>query len=257
MGYAFVKAFVQGEMVHAQNLMLFDKNEDRAAFLRDEKMGTVFTDYNALFATAKVIVLAVKPQQATEVLEELRPFTSENQIIFSIMAGYPTESILKGANTDKVVRIMPNLPLLVEKGILGYHFSSALFENEEIELVRDLLHTTGDIVELDSEDKIDAITSMSGSGPAYVYYFMNSMMNGGKKVGFSTEESKKLTLATFKGAIELFEKNDITFEDWIDRVSSKGGTTEAAINTFKSEQIEDSIGKGIQAAYSRAKELGK
>lgn len=257
MGYAFAKAFVTGEVIHPQNLLLFDKHPARVEFLESEGLAPVFSDFNPLFNAVKVIVLAIKPQQATEVLAQLKPYTNPDQIVLSIMAGYPTESIQKGLNTDKVVRIMPNLPLLAGKGILGYHFAPTLFETEEREVVQSLLATTGEIIEVDTEDQIDAVTSMSGSGPAYIYYFMQSMKNAGLKVGFSEAESKKLTLATFKGALELYEQNDISFEEWIDRVSSKGGTTEAAINTFKSEKIHDSIEKGVQAAYNRAKELAK
>jgi len=257
MGYAFAKAFIEGEVIHPQHMLLFDKNPDRIEFLEKEGLAPVFSEFNPLFNAVKIIILAIKPQQATEVLEQLKPYTNEDQIILSIMAGYPIKAIQDGLNTDKVVRIMPNLPLLVGKGILGYNFANTLFEREELEVVKSLLMTTGDIVEVDSEDQIDAVTSMSGSGPAYIYYFMQSMKEAGLKVGFSEAESKKLTLATFKGALELYEQNDISFEEWINRVSSKGGTTEAAIKTFKAEGIHDSIEKGISAAYNRAKELGK
>ena len=257
MGFAFAKSFVEQEIIHSEHMMFVEKSETRVEYIEATNIGTVVKADDPLIYAAKVIVLAIKPQQADEVLAALKPFTNEEQIVISVMAGYPIHKISSAINTTKVVRVMPNLPLLVGKGILGYTYAeNGGFEYEEKELVVSLLGATGEIVEVENEDKIDAVTSVSGSGPAYVYYFLKHMVEGGIKNGLDKEQAEKLALSTFDGAVESFRKNDFSFDEWIAMVSSKGGTTAAAINTFKAEQVGEKIEKGVKAAYDRAKELG-
>jgi len=127
----------------------------------------------------------------------------------------------------------------------------------ELVMVQNLLSTTGKTVYVEQESQIDAATAISGSGPAYVYFFMNAMIEAAKSMGFSASEAELLVSQTFTGAVDLYNKSDLSCENWIAKVASKGGTTEAALRVFNAENLHEGIIEGAQAARRRAVELGK
>ena len=123
--------------------------------------------------------------------------------------------------------------------------------------MQNLLNTTGKAIYVDDEYSIDATTAISGSGPAYVLYFMEAMIEAATEMGFNESQAELLVAQTFRGAVELQMKNDLSCREWIQRVSSKGGTTEAAMNTFHATSVFEDIKSGARAALQRATELGK
>jgi pyrroline-5-carboxylate reductase len=127
----------------------------------------------------------------------------------------------------------------------------------ELVMVQNLLSTTGKTVYVEQEHQIDAATAISGSGPAYVYYFMNAMIEAAKNMGFSASEAELLVSQTFTGAVDLYNKSDLSCENWIAKVASKGGTTEAALAVFQQANLHDGIIAGASAALARASALGK
>ena len=151
---------------------------------------------------------------------------------------------------------MPNLPAQVGKGITSYTEAGEVSRVELI-MVRNLLDTTGKSIRVKNENFIDASTGISGSGPAYVFYFMQSMMEAALKMGFSENDSRVLVSQTFEGAVELFNQNSISPNTWMERVASKGGTTRAALDHLEQHQVKESIKDAAQAAFERAVELGK
>jgi pyrroline-5-carboxylate reductase len=124
-------------------------------------------------------------------------------------------------------------------------------------MVQNLLNTTGKTVYVERESAIDAATAISGSGPAYVYFFMNSMIEAARGMGFSDSEAELLVSQTFAGALDLYKKSDLSCADWISRVASKGGTTEAALRSFEANSLHNDIVAGANAALERAVELGQ
>ena len=124
-------------------------------------------------------------------------------------------------------------------------------------IIQNLINTTGKSLFIEDEEMINAATAISGSGPAYVYYFMNAMVNSAINIGFSTSEAEFLVQQTFLGATQLQNRSNLSNLEWIEKVSSKGGTTEAALNVFQLHELNDKINEGILKANSRAKELGK
>jgi pyrroline-5-carboxylate reductase len=124
-------------------------------------------------------------------------------------------------------------------------------------MIRNLLDTTGESIHVETEAFIDKSTGISGSGPAYVFYFMNSMLEAAQKMGFSDHDSKVLVSNTFEGAIQLFNNEDISPQSWMDRVASKGGTTRAALDSMDDNNIKDLIQEAAYAAFDRAVEMGK
>ena len=124
-------------------------------------------------------------------------------------------------------------------------------------MVRNLLDTTGSSIHVSNESFIDKSTGISGSGPAYVFYFMQSMMEAARKMGFSENDSKVLVSHTFEGAVELFSQHDISPAKWMDKVASKGGTTQAALDSMADNNVNELIKEAAFAAFNRAVELGK
>ena len=172
------------------------------------------------------------------------------------MAGITIQTMREGLNIPKIVRAMPNLPAQVGQGVTGF-ITSAEVTNEETTKIQAILSATGTAIQVPNEDSIDAITALSGSGPAYVFYFMNSMMQKAEEFGFNANEAKDIVLNTFLGTAKLFESSETTAETWIDKVTSKGGTTHAALTSFNTNDLDEKIKKGVQSAFNRAQELGK
>ncbi len=172
------------------------------------------------------------------------------------MAGVTIKTIQEGLGVKKVVRTMPNLPAKVGKGMTSFTESEEVSRIELI-MVRNLLDTTGEAIHVQNENFINASTGISGSGPAYVFYFMQSMMEAALKMGFSENDSKVLVTQTFEGAVALFNDSDLSPTSWMDKVASKGGTTRAALDSMEDNNIKELIKEAAYAAFNRATELGK
>jgi pyrroline-5-carboxylate reductase len=172
------------------------------------------------------------------------------------MAGVTLDAIQEFSGIKKVVRAMPNLPAKVGMGLTSY-VASPEVSRIELLTVESLLNTTGKSILVSKESLIDASTGISGSGPAYVFYFMQSMMEAALQMGFSKNDSKVLVSQTFTGAIELFNQSDLSPNSWMEMVASKGGTTQAALDSMDENNVNELIKEAAFAAFSRAVELGK
>ena len=172
------------------------------------------------------------------------------------MAGVKIETICDSLGVKKVIRAMPNLPAQIGMGMTAFTSSNEVTRIELV-MVQNLLNTTGKTIYVENEKAIDASTAISGSGPAYVFYFMDAMMKAAKGMGFNESEAELLVSQTFKGAVDLYNKNNFSCEEWIAKVSSKGGTTEAAMASYHDKKLNENIITGAQAAFDRAEELGK
>ena len=256
MGTTYAQGIVGSGLVRRGDMAIAERGEERAKELRALNIGSVHPDLRTCVRAANVVLLAVKPQDAAAVLEELRPLLEPGQLIVSIMAGVTLDTLRKGTGLDTVARAMPNLPAQLGLGMTTFYPAPAVTA-EQTETIRQLLATTGEAFPVDSERAIDATTAISGSGPAYVFYFMKAMMDAAEGFGFTGEQAETLVTQTFRGAAELLHKNDVPVEEWIARVSSKGGTTEAAIRHFRSTPLAEDIRAGARAALDRAVELGK
>jgi pyrroline-5-carboxylate reductase len=256
MGLAYAKALVKSEFLSESNLMISDTDPGKTEELKKISRFDVYSDLKDCLPKADIVFLAVKPYHTEELFKNLKPLTTNDQVIVSLMAGVNIQSIQKGLGVLKVVRAMPNLPAQVGKGVTSFTTSKEV-SRLETSTVQQLLNTTGKSVHLDTENDIDASTGISGSGPAYVFYFMQSMMEAAKKMGFSDHDSKVLVSQTFEGAVELFNQSDLTPMKWMDKVASKGGTTRAALDSMYDNNIKDLIEEAAYAAFNRAVELGK
>jgi len=256
MGYAYAKSLIKSEIIDSKELYIFEKNVERAEFLVDAKLGLIFSTFSEALSECKYVILAVKPQSFEDVAKEIKPFINDNQVIISIMAGTRMDKISSLLSQKKVVRAMPNTPCQIGYGITGYFYEKVLSEKEETK-VKTILESTGQAVAVSSEDLIDAVTAVSGSGPAYFFYILNSMIQSAQGLGISEENAKKLVFQTMRGAYHLAKNSPQTLDELIAAVKSKGGTTEAALNQFQDNDLNGIINKALNAANDRAKELSK
>ena len=203
---------------------------------------------------ADLVVWAVKPQVFREAALQARPLTS-SALHLSVAAGIRSNSIAQWLGTERVVRAMPNTPALIGRGM------SALFARKAVDAlerkrVEQLMAPTGEMLWVEEEPLLDAVTALSGSGPAYVFYFLEAMTRAGTSMGLSEAQAHQLAVGTFAGAAELARQSDEAPAVLRQRVTSKGGTTHAAIESMEHAGVADALVQAIEAAQQRAHELG-
>jgi pyrroline-5-carboxylate reductase len=237
------------------HLIVLDPNADQRARLeRDFGVRTLAAADTAL-AEADAVVWAVKPQSFKEAAAPCAAFVG-SALHLSVMAGIRSDAIAQATGSDRVVRSMPNTPALIGQGISGLYARPAVSTTERAQ-VEALLAPTGAVVWVERERDLDAVTALSGSGPAYVFYFIEAMVAAAERMGLSAEQGKQLALATFGGATELARRSDETPAALRERVTSKGGTTYAALTTLEARAVKASFIDAMQAAQVRAAELGE
>jgi pyrroline-5-carboxylate reductase len=226
-------------------VFVYDKNADKANALK--KYGVVLDSGLKKITAADFILLSVKPYHLTDL--QLKP--SAKQILVSIAAGVKISKLQKIFGTKKVVRVMPNLGLAVGQGIAAY--KTAGLNNVEKNKIGKLLNDISESFEVADENKIDAVTAISGSGPAYFFVFANALQKSAKALGFNDVTARKLVEKTFSAAAAL-QKND-SYDELMKQVASKKGTTEQALNVFKKLKLDGIVSKAAQAARKRAQEI--
>jgi pyrroline-5-carboxylate reductase len=256
MGMAFAKSFLQYDLVKKENLFLIEKNAARADTLREEKAGVVVDIISTHIAECDIVILSVKPQDFASVQEGLRQFLVPQQVVLSIMAGIPIAAIQEKLDHRLVIRAMPNTPAMIGMGITGFSAAKELSFAQLLK-VDNLINATGRSVFLEDETMLDAVTALSGSGPAYFYYLVKAMVEAGKQMGFEESMATLLVKQTMLGSFHLINNAEKSLDDLIKAVASKGGTTEAALAQFEAGNLAQTLKNGILAAENRAKELSK
>ncbi len=256
MGLTYAEGMASSPLLSKHKLRIYDTDPKKIETLRKDSRFDVYDNLEDCLPKAHIIFIAVNPYHSEDLFQEMKPMLNKEQLFVSLMAGVTLETIQNGLNQKKAIRTMPNLPAQVGKGVTSYTEATEVSKVEMI-MVRNLLDTTGTSIHVDTEKFIDASTGISGSGPAYVFYFMQSMLEAALKMGFSDYDSKVLVSSTFEGAIELFNQNNISPKSWIDKVASKGGTTQAAIDSMEDNNVKQLIQDAAYAAFDRAVELGK
>lgn len=207
-------------------------------------------------ASSDVIVLAVKPQQMKEVVTQLRPFV-KGQLILSIAAGIRAADLSRWLNGHTaIVRTMPNTPSLIGKGTAGMVAMAGVSATQR-EVADAILRAVGETVWLEHEVLIDSVTAVSGSGPAYVFYLLEAMQQAAQELGLSAEQGNALALSTVVGAAQLAAQSADPAAILRERVTSKGGTTHAAISSMEASGVKPAIIKAMKAAAARGRELGE
>lgn len=251
MGSAIVKALCLADAPLFEEILVMDRSVDKKRAV--QKIGAKWAND---FVPADVILLAVKPQDIKGVLLDLRKILTPKTLVVSIAAGVSLDRLTESLGHDRIVRVMPNTPALVGMGASGW-VATATVSNPQKKLVKKILESFGTTIEVKNDDEIDMVTALSGSGPAYVFYFMESLVEGAVKLGLSEDEALKLAIQTVRGGVELARgvQNLEEIKQLRKNVTSKGGTTEKALLLMEEAHLKKIVSKAMLAAYKRAKEL--
>ena len=203
---------------------------------------------------ASLVVWAVKPQMFKEAALQVRPHLAQ-PLHLSVAAGIRSDSIAGWMQSEREVRSMPNTPALVGLGMTALYARAGATAADRTR-IEQVIATTGEFLWVDDESHLDAVTALSGSGPAYVFLFLEAMIEAGAQMGLTREQAKRLGIATFAGASELARRSDESPAVLRERVTSKGGTTFAALSAMQQDQVPQAFIRAMQAAYRRAGELG-
>jgi pyrroline-5-carboxylate reductase len=203
---------------------------------------------------AGLVVWAVKPQNFREAAQAVAPFTRA-ALHLSVAAGIRSDSMAQWLGTQRIVRAMPNTPALIGKGMTALYARPGVSEEDKARAGR-VIATTGESLWVQEEAQLDAVTALSGSGPAYVFFFLEAMTQAGIEMGLPRDQAYRLAVGTFAGASELARATDDPPEALRQRVTSKGGTTYAAITSMERDHVQAHFIKALHAARQRAKELG-
>lgn len=250
MGEAIIASSLKHFFVHVS-----EKDAKRREYL-NLHYKLVPYDLARLVQISDIIILAVKPQDIDDVLKELSKLIKKETLVISIAAGITTgfiEGVL--GKSARVVRTMPNMPALVNQGITAV-CAGTNAKKEDIDLACKIFNNLGKTVVV-KEESIDAITAVSGSGPAYVFLFMECMIEAAKALGLDEKLSAELVKQTFSGSVNLLLKQGAEPKDLRAKVTSKGGTTQAALDVFANKNIDEIITKALSAAQKRAKALAR
>jgi pyrroline-5-carboxylate reductase len=206
-------------------------------------------------AASDCIVLAVKPQQLREAARALAPLLAR-QLVITIAAGVRVKDLSRWlGGYPRIVRVMPNTPALVLAGISGLYAGRAVNAAERAAAQR-ILGAVGATLWFEREEDLDSVTAVSGSGPAYVYYFIEALERAALELGLAADSARRLAAATFSGALELAAQSGEPPETLRGKVTSKGGTTERALATMEADRVQDAIVRAVKAAAQRSRELG-
>lgn len=245
-----------GKLTSAANIHVIDVVPETLTTLAQRFGVTTGAQPSDVLTTADVIVLAVKPQQMREVVASLKPYVT-SQLLLSIAAGIRAADLSRWLGGHQaIVRTMPNTPALIGKGVTGAVAMPGVSDAQK-HMADTILSAVGETVWIDHEAQIDAVTAISGSGPAYVFYFIEAMQQAAVELGLSEQQGRQLAQLTFAGAAELAIGSDESVALLRERVTSKGGTTYAALTAMDTLGVKSAIIQALHAAAERGRALGE
>ncbi|MGO3741854.1 pyrroline-5-carboxylate reductase [Kerstersia sp.] len=255
---AALGAGLAGKLCPAEQIHIVDINEDIRA--RWQAQGsTAAASADESLRACNVWLYAVKPQVMAEVVQATRPWMAPDTLVISIAAGIPLarfEQWLAGAQAPRLVRCMPNTPALVGMGAAGLYAADSVPQAQR-ELAAAILAAVGTVTWVEQEEQLDAVTALSGSGPAYVFLLIEALIAGGERLGLKPEDAQALAIQTVRGAAQLAATSSETPAVLRQRVTSPGGTTAAALQVFEQRGLPAIVAEAMAAAARRAEELSQ
>lgn len=252
MGQAYARSFRKYGLVKAEDLLLIVRSEGRRSQL--QMYGQVTTEISTAIGVSDLVIVSVKPQDFGTIAQALAKVLQPGQVVLSIMAGITIARLQSALQHTTIVRAMPNSPAQIGMGITAYTTGTELNMRQTL-MVEQLLNSTGRAVHLADETMLDPVTALSGSGPAYFFHIVRTMVHSGIRLGLEPHVANALVKQTMLGSYHLMEHADQTPDELIKAVMSKGGTTEAAFNVFRDEDLAGALDRALGAASARAKEL--
>lgn len=257
MAEAMIAGLIRNQLADAQSLSAADPRLERLEILQQLYGIQPFTNNIQAVLPADVVVLSVKPQVLDRVLAEIKNHIKPEALVLSIVAGAPIRKISSGLDHPIVVRSMPNTPAQIGKGITVWTAAQVVSE-QQLQMARQILSALGDEIFLEDEYYLDMATALSGTGPAYVFLFMEAMVDAGVHLGFERHIAEKLVAQTVRGSVDYFTKRDdpVHLARLRNQVTSPGGTSAAALYYLEKAGFRTAISRAIWAAYERSRELG-
>ncbi|MEJ6558167.1 MAG: pyrroline-5-carboxylate reductase [Candidatus Thioglobus sp.] len=254
MAYAIISGLINNDF-SAENIKISDTNESLLSLRKKEFNLEVFTDNSELVRHCDVIVLAVKPQMFSSVCQLLKQALNSNTLIISIAAGVRVHDIDRWLGGDcAIVRTMPNTPALLNQGVTGM-FANERVSDAQKELATSILNSVGQSLWVTDEVMLDAVTALSGSGPAYFFLMIESMSKAGVALGLDDKTAQSLSIQTALGASMMASVSDESPRDLRANVTSPNGTTQAAIESFQDQNFDMIVAHAMRAAFDRASQL--
>jgi len=251
------EAIISGMIVNEfspENISILDVSKERIEFMINHyKVGS--PNVKDFFENSDVLIIAVKPQIIPKVLSDYKNYIKKEHLLISIAAGVSIEKISKLTNLEKIIRVMPNTPALISKSISAITYKSQEVTDKDKKLVEKIIESIGEFVWIE-ESQMDAVTALSGSGPAYVFRFIEAMIDSAVLVGLSRDLSRKLVVETVLGSTLMLKETGKSPKELENQVTSPGGTTIHGLVSMEKNNFSSSIREGIKAAYLRAVELG-
>ena len=256
MGATFANGFINSRFIHSEDILVYTRSQK--AKQNNESISRLSVRYglDEAIKSCDIVIIAVKPQDFGSLALQLKALLSSEQLVLSVMAGISIAQLKNYLGVGKIVRAMPNLPTQIGKGMTVFTASEDI-DRKEMFIIQNLINTTGQSIYVAEEDKVDGATAVSGSGPAYVFYFMQAMISAAISFGFDQAQAELLVKQTIAGALGLYESSSFSTAEWIAKVSSKGGTTEKALQFFDSCTLDKLINEGIAKAKEQSAQLGR
>ncbi len=244
--------------ITASQMTASDPGKNQRDYIEQQFQILTYDDNNSHFGMPDIVVIAVKPQIMKKVLEDVAAsIVRTNPLVISVAAGITTEQINLWLGAElAVVRTMPNTPALIGQGAIGMYANDSVSQRQK-QLTEQIMDAVGTSIWVKNESKIDAVTALSGSGPAYFFMFMEYLQHAAEKLGLSSEDAALLTKKTAIGAALLAERSPETLAQLKQRVTSPNGTTAAALDQFSASDLGSIIEQAVQAANNRSVELSK
>ncbi len=255
MGLALAQGLITRAKDKILKLSICEKDKDRWDHFHglEVSLSSDLTDY--IIKDHEIIILAVKPQNIDEVLAILREWSAD-KLVISIAAGIKIFHLSRFLKSSQIVRVMPNIPAIIGEGCCSWIGTNVLsFKNKNF--VKSILEALGREIEVSSEEMMDAVTALSGCGPAYFFYILRQMINCAKGLGLDENSAKLLAIQTMRGSAKLCLVSNDSLETLQNKVASKGGTTEKALKVFEDRKLGEIIQEGMKAAFLKSKELSR
>jgi len=255
MGEAILAAILEKGLAAPSDICVSDISTERLEYLKNKYAVMVSNINREVVEGREVVVLAVKPQDITGILNDIKGSLMPEHLVLSIVAGVKIDTIRKLIRHEKIVRVMSNTPAQVGIGMSGWTATTEV-NSEQKEQVRSILGAMGKEICFEDEKYLDMVTAVSGSGPAYVFLFAECLAEAAVDIGLPREDAQLLVSQTILGAAHLISESGDTPAGLRRKVTSKGGTTEKALQAFAESGLTDIVRKAVRVAYDRAKELG-
>ena len=259
MAEAMLSGIIKNQLTAPANILTSGPIEDRNKQLKEKYGIRTYSDNNKAASLADVVILSVKPQRLEKVLEGLQGSVKKEALVLSIIAGASIAKISRILKHEKVVRSMPNTPAQIGEGITVWCCSPKV-DGTQKNIAQSILSAFGQEIFVEEEEYLDKATALSGTGPAYVYLFMEAMVDAGVHLGFSRRIAEKLVTETLRGSVDYYDQNGLEprhLASLRNQVTSPGGTSAEAIYYLEKAGFRTAISRAVWAAYQRSRELGQ